>query len=117
MIVIDINSEIITGILVYTTLPNRQQEIFETLQNYIETVVKTIPGFISASLHKSLDGTRVANYAQWQNNEYYDAFFALPETQALIDRLLQFSQCEKSRYTINYTIKVDNYLLVADRTT
>jgi hypothetical protein len=25
----------------------------------------TVPGFISANLHTSLDGTRVINYAQW----------------------------------------------------
>lgn len=113
MITIDKDNEVVTGILVYITTPDRQQEIFETLQNYIKTVVKPLPGFISASLHKSLDGTRVANYAQWQNNEYYDAFFALPDTQILIDQLLKFSQCEKSRYTVNYTIKIGNEYFIA----
>ncbi len=30
------------------------------------------PGFISASIHKSLDGTRVVNYAQWANKTDFD---------------------------------------------
>jgi hypothetical protein len=31
----------------------------------------TLPGFISANLHTSLDGTRVINYAQWASEQQY----------------------------------------------
>ena len=27
------------------------------------------PGFVSISLHRSLDGRRIVNYVQWQNRE------------------------------------------------
>jgi heme-degrading monooxygenase HmoA len=32
-----------------------------------ETSVRHMPGFISATLHRSLDGTKVAMYAQWRS--------------------------------------------------
>jgi hypothetical protein len=35
--------------------------------------------FISANIHKSLDGTRVANYAQWRSVEGFQAMLKNPE--------------------------------------
>ena len=36
-------------------------------------------GFVSANLHKSLDGTKVANYAQWRSWEDFEAMLEDPE--------------------------------------
>ncbi|PSB61618.1 antibiotic biosynthesis monooxygenase, partial [Chroococcidiopsis cubana CCALA 043] len=44
--------------------------------------VKHQPGFVSSSLHKSLDGIRVLNYAQWKTLEDYKAFLNNSEIQA-----------------------------------
>ena len=38
-----------------------------------------MPGFVSANLHKSLDGTKVANYAQWRSRENFEAMLENPE--------------------------------------
>ena len=38
-------------------------------------------GFISASIHKSEDGTRVVNYAQWASKSDFEAMRADPEAQ------------------------------------
>jgi heme-degrading monooxygenase HmoA len=35
--------------------------------------MKPMPGFISASIHKSIDGTRIVNYAQWRSNADFEA--------------------------------------------
>jgi heme-degrading monooxygenase HmoA len=35
--------------------------------------VRHAPGFISASLHRGLDGTKVTMYAQWRSVEDYQA--------------------------------------------
>jgi len=32
-----------------------------------------LPGFVSANIHSSLDGTRVVNYAQWRRVEDFEA--------------------------------------------
>jgi heme-degrading monooxygenase HmoA len=38
-----------------------------------EAVMKYQPGYVSANIHKSLDGTRVTNYAQWRSREAFEA--------------------------------------------
>ena len=39
----------------------------------------TQPGFISISLHRSLDGKRVVNYVQWASREELEAAHRSPE--------------------------------------
>ena len=36
------------------------------------------PGFISANIHRSLDGTKVTNYAQWRSVEDFEAMLKNP---------------------------------------
>jgi heme-degrading monooxygenase HmoA len=37
------------------------------------------PGFISVSLHRSLDGQRIVNYIQWQSRELLQSAHQSPE--------------------------------------
>src|ERR1043165_2450013 len=37
------------------------------------------PGFVSISLHKSLDGKRIVNYVQWQNRDLLRRAHQSPE--------------------------------------
>ena len=37
------------------------------------------PGFISISLHRSLDGRRIVNYIQWQNRQLLQSAHKSPE--------------------------------------
>jgi heme-degrading monooxygenase HmoA len=37
------------------------------------------PGFVSISLHRSLDGRRIVNYVQWQNRELLQSAHKSPE--------------------------------------
>ena len=39
------------------------------------------PGFVSANIHVSTDGTRVVNYAQWASAEAFSAMRADPTAQ------------------------------------
>jgi hypothetical protein len=41
------------------------------LDDATSKIFVTVPGFISANLHTSLDGTRVVNYAQWASEQQY----------------------------------------------
>ena len=38
-----------------------------------------MPSYVSANFHKSLDGTRVTNYAQWRSREAFEAMFGTPQ--------------------------------------
>src|SRR5947209_7749507 len=74
--------DLVTLIKVFTVEPDTQQEVVDLLVEATETVINRLPGFVSANIHKSLDGTRVANYAQWRSREAFEAMLANPEAAA-----------------------------------
>lgn len=63
---------------VFTVDPRRQIELVDALDRATVEVFTALPGFLSANLHVSLDGSRVVNYAQWAGVEQYEAAMALP---------------------------------------
>ena len=65
MTVITEHSTSITLINVFTVEPDRSRELAGVLSAATDAVMQHIPGFISANIHLSTDGTRVVNYAQW----------------------------------------------------
>lgn len=67
------NSEVLPVIVVFQVEPSQQQELLDKIVGYMEGYVKQQPGFISSSLHKSIDGTKVINYAQWESPEFFKA--------------------------------------------
>ena len=76
--VIDPAAETVTLINVFTVAPERADELLDLLDRATEQVMRQRPGFVSANLHRSLDGTRVANYAQWESEQAYRAMLADP---------------------------------------
>lgn len=66
-------SDLITLINVFETQPELQQTLIEQWIRFAEEVKKE-PGFIGAALHRSADGTRVINYAQWRSEADYSRF-------------------------------------------
>src|SRR5262249_30407728 len=50
-----------TLINVFTVAPERQRELVDLLIDATEQVIQHVPGFISANIHASIDGTRVVN--------------------------------------------------------
>src|ERR1700726_1084178 len=68
-----------TLINVFTVEPAKQQRLVDILVEATESTMRSLPGFISANIHKSLDGTRVANYAQWRSVEDFQAMLKNPE--------------------------------------
>lgn len=60
------NTSIVTQINVFTVPPDRQLPLIDQLA-HAATVASEVDGWLSASLHRSLDGTRVVNYAQSSN--------------------------------------------------
>jgi hypothetical protein len=44
--------------------------------------MKKIQGFVFASIHKSADGARAVNCAQWKSREDFEAMTRNPEAQS-----------------------------------
>jgi quinol monooxygenase YgiN len=60
---------LITLINVFETKPEQQQALFEELSRFAESVKDEEPALIGVALHRSTDGLRVVNYAQWRSEE------------------------------------------------
>ena len=73
MIHISTKNSVVTLINVFTVDPTNQQRLVELLTRATEVSVRHAPGFVSASLHRSLDGTKVTMYAQWRSVQDYQA--------------------------------------------
>jgi heme-degrading monooxygenase HmoA len=71
-----------TLINVFTVAPERATELAELLGRATEETMRFVPGFISANIHVSTDGTRVVNYAQWRSAEAYLAMFEDEDARA-----------------------------------
>jgi quinol monooxygenase YgiN len=73
------HAKCVTLINVFTVEPAKQQQLVDILIRTTETTMRHLPGFVSASFHKSLDDTRVANYAQWRSVEDHQRMLKNPE--------------------------------------
>lgn len=64
---------LVTLINVFETNPEQQQALIDAWLHFAESV-KEEPGLIGTALHRSIDGTRVVNYAQWRSEADYSRF-------------------------------------------
>lgn len=68
----------VTQITVVEHEPDKQAEALAVMRERARFMAKQ-PGFLSISLHKSLDGRRIVNYVQWQDREQLKAAHQSPE--------------------------------------
>jgi hypothetical protein len=64
---------IVTLINIFTVEPVNQQRLIDLLTRATDGSVNRAPGFISSTLHRGIDGTKVIMYAQWRSAEDYQA--------------------------------------------
>jgi quinol monooxygenase YgiN len=79
---ISTGTAVITLINTFTVAPEKQDELVAALVRATEEVMRQLPGFVSASIHQSVDGTRVANYAQWASQAHFEAMLKNDEARA-----------------------------------
>jgi quinol monooxygenase YgiN len=95
------DSDIVTMINVISVKPDNQQRLIDLMVATGESLRAELPGLISVSLHRSLDGARVVNYQQWESAE---AFTAMQRDFA--DRmrgLLELAEPDPHLYEVVYT--------------
>ena len=81
------NSTLVTFINVFTVAPANQQRLVELWQRATDEVMRHLPGFVSAVIHRSLDGTKVVNYAQWESRAAFAAMFQHPDAMPYLRQL------------------------------
>ncbi|MEP6663370.1 MAG: antibiotic biosynthesis monooxygenase family protein [Verrucomicrobiota bacterium] len=95
-----------TLINVFTVEPKNQHKLVEMLVKATEETMKKVPGFVSASIHKSLDGTRVANYAQWRSREDFEAMAKNPKAQAHMKPITEIARADFHLYELTDSAEI-----------
>jgi quinol monooxygenase YgiN len=103
MIQISTQSGVVTLINVFTVDPTNQQRLIDLLTSATEISVRHASGFVSASLHRSLDGTKVTMYAQWRSVEDYQAMRQDPTPLPFLQEALTIATFEPSMYEVVQT--------------
>jgi quinol monooxygenase YgiN len=93
-------SSLVTLINVFTVEPTNQQRLVELLSEATEASVRQAPGFVSASLHRSIDGTKVTMYAQWRSIDEYQAMRRDPAPLPYLQEALTISKFEPGVYEV-----------------
>ncbi|HEX7302610.1 antibiotic biosynthesis monooxygenase family protein [Lentzea sp.] len=97
----------VTRINVFTVEPDRQQPLLDHLARAAR-VASEVPGWISASLHRSLDGTRVVNYAQSEDLDAARRVVRHLHAHGLIDGNKAFGQAHPGLYEVTFTLDRDD---------
>ena len=94
---------IVVLINVFTVEPANQQRLVDLLTQATDRSVNRAPGFISSTLHRSIDGTKVTMYAQWRSAEDYQAMRQHPGPLPFLEEALTIAKFEPGMYEIVQT--------------
>lgn len=93
----------ISLINVFTVPPEHQQRVVDLLIEATGSVMNTLPGYVSANIHRGLDGRHVANYAQWRSREAFEAMLQHPEAGTHMGEAAKLATVEPNLYEVVYS--------------
>ena len=100
--IISKNVNIVTVINKFSVEPENHKRLLELLDD-LRKVVEKQPGFVSANVHKSFEGTRIVSYAQWKTKEDYQAVYTNSEANPILDEIKKISKFSWNLYEVVYT--------------
>jgi hypothetical protein len=101
---INANTGIVTQINVFTVPEGGQQALIDFLKGAAQFASST-PGWLSASVHRSLDGTRVVNYAQSENLEAAQRIIERLREGGWLERNKAFGEAHPGLYDVVFTLE------------
>ena len=82
---ISADKQSVTQITIIEPEAGKQDEALAVMSERARFMARQ-PGFISISLHRSVDGRRIVNYIQWQSRELLQSAHRAPEFRKEWDR-------------------------------
>lgn len=104
MPIIKAGTPIVTQINVFT-VPNGQQQPLIDYLSEAAKVARDIDGWLSASLHRSLDGTRVVNYAQSADQAAAQRIIERLKTKGLLEGNRAYGEAHPGLYEVAFTLE------------
>ena len=103
MITIAKDGDLVTLINVFSCEPQKQQRLIDLWIRATEERLGKLPGIISAALHRSKDGTRVVNYAQWKSSENWENLFRIG-SESWFREMGRYAQPDAHLYDVCYLL-------------
>lgn len=97
------DDQVITQINVFEVEPSKQDAVAELLKEAIQHV-SGMPGWISASIHKSLDGTRVTNYAQAADHAAWERIVERLQGDGFFERFQRVAKPNPCLYRCTFSL-------------
>jgi heme-degrading monooxygenase HmoA len=88
---------------VFTVEPENQQQLIDLLRQATVGVMSKQPGYLSARIHRGVDGRRVAVYAQWRNRRDFEALASNPDAAAHMRRARDMASLEPVLYEVVFS--------------
>jgi antibiotic biosynthesis monooxygenase (ABM) superfamily enzyme len=98
------NTEVVTQINIFTVPEGGQQALIDFLTEAAK-FASTTPGWISASVHRSRDGTRVVNYAQSESIEAARRIIDRLREGGWLERNKAFGEAHPGLYDVVFTLE------------
>ena len=89
---------------VFKVQPEKQDELIDLLVALTRAQVG-LPGFISATLHRGLNGKTVANHAVWRSAEDWKAMTRNPAVVAAMSPIMAIATFEPNLYEAGEVIE------------
>jgi heme-degrading monooxygenase HmoA len=104
MPIIEAGNGVVTHINVFTVSPEKQQALVDSL---LETVnaAREVPGWISASIHRGYDGTKVVNYVQFASHEAAQAVLKHIAAGGYLQRNLALGTVAPGQYEVVHAVE------------
>jgi hypothetical protein len=106
MPIIRAKTPIVTQINVFTVPSGGQDALVDYLARAAQAA-KEVDGWISASIHRSYDGTRVVNYAQSRDEHAARRVIEHLRAQGLIDGNRAYGEAHPGLYEVVFTLDAE----------
>lgn len=103
MAVIEAGADLVSLVNVFTVQPRDQQRLVDLLVKATEETMRHEPGYVSANIHKSLDGTHVVNYAQWRSRGDFERMLQNPDVVPHMRAARDIATNEPDLYEVVFT--------------
>jgi len=101
MATISSDADLVTVMARFRVDPADQQRLIDLIAE-ADPVLTQMPGFVSSSIHRSLDGTEVVGYLQWRSAVDHEACVQDLEMNEASAGLMDFIDTGRARVEVHY---------------
>ena len=104
MSIIKANQGVVTQINLFSCEASNQQLLIDVLIESVRAVCH-LPGWLSANIHRGLNGTHVVNYAQAESYEASQQIIGKLKADGYLDRNKLFGEAHPGLYEVVFTLQ------------